>query len=580
MNSPKLLPPALLACLGLVACDSDKTTGTMDDTNQTATARVFLPDHSPAAKALVQAWRVDDSSKTAVAQTETSPDGTFQLGDLPEGLYRIVARKDGLVAMQDSMPTVAGRLSPRDDTLAAPAVATGTVKMTGSDNPAKVNVLVMGTDVLALVDKSGAFKLEGLATGTYNLRLTTTLEDYTTTPATIRIVSGKTTDVGTIRMNFTGTPPVDSLRARVDSASNDILLSWSLPDVSDFRFARVYREPLDGTVKPVVVGYSTGSTFRDSLDNFSGATKDWLYTVRIHTLDGDSGYPAWVKVAQPARVEKLLRLGLWSHSVGTVDSGAFEIRVVSSPERPRSLVWTYLGVSHSIAVDSMARAPYGPYAYQDSMLIRYAYGDSVGRHLLRVVLAGADGQTQKDSFWVQAPRDTIRDIDTSRTDTAWTDTARSDTSSTLELHVLRLSGDTLIAGTRVHLNIDVVSSPYRAKSLSLTWNDLRLDTALGGDWDTTWHRERMIDSLRLSFDAGKTTGARAMVLTVTAHDGARRVDSLLFHVKPAIKTDSVASATSPARFRAARAGFDETSQADARIPSPGTLLANKPEPEA
>lgn len=331
-----LLPTVFVACLGLWGCDADKATATMDDTNQTATARIFLPDHTPAANAMVQVWKSDDTLRAPTTETETDADGSFRIGTLPEGLYRIVARKDGMVAMQDSLRTVAGRLSPRSDTLAKPASATGIVKMTGSDNPATVTILVMGTDSLFNVDKSGSFHMDGLASGTYRLRLSSTLPNYTTTMAVVRIASGKATDLGAIRMNFTGIPPVDSLKARVDTTSNDIVLTWKTPDIANLRFVRIYREPLDGSSKPELIGYSKDSTFRDATGNYEHMEKEWLYTARIHTMEGDSGYPAWVTVKQRFKAAKALRVSLDRATDSAVvgNSRQFRLNVIASPERP------------------------------------------------------------------------------------------------------------------------------------------------------------------------------------------------------------------------------------------------------
>jgi hypothetical protein len=595
MNIPSRILPGLLACLGLAACDSDKTTGTMDDTNQSAMARVYLPDRTPAAKAQVLAWKVNDTTTDAAAWTETSADGSYSLGELPEGLYRVVARKDGLVAMQDSLRTVAGRLSPRDDTLKSQAVATGTVKMTGSDNPSTVTILVMGTDVILYnVDKSGSFKLEGLATGTYRLRLSSTNANYTTTAATIRVTAGRTTDVGTIRMNFTGTPPVDSLKARIDTAKNHVVLTWKLPEVSDFRFVRLYREPLDGSEKPVLVGYSTGTTFRDSVFDYSATSKEWLYTARIHTLGGDSGYAAWTKVTQKpvllreASVRAYMDGYYRDSAVAPRSTHFLWISVRSSPDRPTSLSWSFQGRTVSIPVDSIDASSWGAYAFVDSFAFTLRIDSTTGDFPLVVRMKNKDGSTVYDSILVlvRSPRDTsgidttwrdssgirdsvridttrwrdslrwedsVRRADSTRRDTSRIDTARRDTSvaprdtmSVLHLRIVNQSADTVATGSRMNMLFAVTSAPYRARSISVRWNGSTRDTILPGARDSTLHGTFFDDTLRLSLPVGSVTGPRTLAATVIGRDGRFYTDSIrVFVVASKSKSAAMAPATEP-----------------------------------
>lgn len=616
MKTPSNLLPALLACLGLAACDSDKATGTMDDTNQSAMARVYLPDHTPAAKAEVLAWKVNDTTAEAAARTETSSDGSYSLGVLPDGLYRVVARKDGLVAMQDSMTTVAGRLSPRDDTLRSQAVATGTVKMTGSDNPSTVTILVMGTDVILYnVDKSGSFRLEGLATGTYRLRLSSTNANYTTTAATIRVTAGKTTDVGAIRMNFTGTPPVDSLKAVIDTAKNHVVLSWKLPEVKDFRFVRVYREPLDGSEKPKLVGYSTGTTFRDSAFDYSATSKEWLYTTRIHTLDGDSGYAAWTRVTQKpvqrifaevwASVKGMRRYTDELDSVAPRSVQYAWISVRTSPDRPTSLSWSFQGRTVSIPADSIDATGWPEYPFVDSFAIRLQLDSTIGDFPFIVRMVTKDGKVVHDSVSVRVrvPRDTSRDsswrdttrwTDTVRVDTTWRDSARwtdslrwidsvrradsarhdttvvpRDTASVLRLRIANLSGDSVVAGTRMSLVFTASSAPYRAKSMYVRWNDARIDTTLSGSRDSSRSSGVRTDSIRITLEVGTTTGAKFLSATVYDRNGKWYTDSIRVFVIAA-KAKSVASA--PALVPATVAGSAASHEVIAR-------LARKPDPE-
>lgn len=414
MKNRHPLLPVLAGCFALWGCDSDKATGTMDETNQSAAANLYMPDLSPASGAIVQAWKSDDSTRTPVAMTVASDDGRFDLGVLPDGFYRVVARKDGFVAMQDSVPTAAGRLVARNDTLATPTVAKGIVRMTGSDNPATVTVLVMGTDILANVEKDGSFRIAGLAEGTYRLRLSSTLAHYTTTAATVHVSRADTSDVGTIRMNFTGIPPVDSLRARFDSTTGRILLSWILPDVDGFRYARVYRERLDGSTKAVAIGVSTSNTYEDAEPNYGPGAIQWLYTVRIHTMDGDSGYPAWITTTQKAvaRIDNFVHATISGYDPSSRDSLApgsvltASVWIRSSPGRPKSLTWSFQDRSGGFAVDSIE-------ADTDSSLfgIRLKLDSTKGSSVFGVRMVTQDGRILFDSIdvRVRTPRDSTAD---------------------------------------------------------------------------------------------------------------------------------------------------------------------------
>lgn len=597
MKTSTPLLPALLACLGLWGCDADKATATMDDTNQSATARIFSPDLEPVANATVQVWRHEDTLRTPAAQTVTDSDGSFAVEPLPEGIYRVMAFKDGLVAMQDSVPTIGGRLAPKDDTLGPPAIATGIVKMVGSDNPSTVTILVMGTDILFNVDKSGAFRLEGLATGTYRLRLSSTLDNYTTTAATAKVASGKTTDLGTIRMNFTGIPPVDSLKAEIDSASNDVVLSWKLPDVANVRFVRIYREPLDGSEKPVVAGYSNNGSFRDAIDNFDRTTKDWLYTARIHTMDGDSGYPAWINVAQNAEAAQHLQLVI-SHDnfdgIAVGSTGTLWFKVIASPTHPRSLVWTYDGATHSIPVDSMAVAPSGPYAFIDSFRVTFPIGDSAGTRRIIATLTGSNGDQRTDTLLVHAivPADTSAWQDSARNDSTprdtsiWQDSVRSDSGSAsgsdslprTEFIIGHSSLDNVVAGSEGVLWFLVKSSPSRPRSIvwkydngsTVSSDSISLATMSAAPSGSS---HDFIDSFRVAFPVGNNIGRHYAIATLLDDYGAGTTDTLVFNVIAAddsLGKDSAKVSSTPAlrEFRIA--------MTPATLESPVIAISGKP----
>ncbi|MCB9496122.1 MAG: hypothetical protein H6686_04455 [Fibrobacteria bacterium] len=433
-SSPRIAMLAL-GLLSLQGCDSDQATGTMDENNHSAKmATIYLPDLRPASGAVVQAWSRDDSGKTPSMQTLTDEEGKFDIPELPEGIYRLVARKGDLVAMQDSLYTSNGRINPKSDTLGEAAKVTGRVRMTGGDNPASVTILVMGTDQLVNVDRQGRFLIDGLASGSFRLRLSTSLSGYTTTATTIQAKAGTMVDVGDVELLFAGIPPVDSLRASVDSTTRKVTLTWALPAIENFRYVRLQREPVDGSARPVSLGISTSGRFVDS-SWFSTEAQEWLYTLRIHTLDGDSGKPAWAKISMGQLVLDSLFLG-WPRIPSPIRVGQafhFEVSVASGPSRPRALHWSFhdgLGtVERSIPMDSLPANRFQGFSFLDtSLVIHLPAPRQSGAGWLEVRLEGADGRSVRDSLAFS-----ILPADSSGFDSTWSDStfhpdsSRSDT---------------------------------------------------------------------------------------------------------------------------------------------------------
>ncbi len=307
-----------LLALG-VGCNSSKdVAGTMDESNQTVSARILMPGGSaPAVGAVVQVWRPDDTTKTPVAQVVTGADGSYQLPKFPDGMYRLVARRssDQLVAMRDSLYTSNGTLQVHSDTLNKAGVATGFVKMVGDDNPGSVTVEVMGTDVLVNVDRDGKFTFDNLSSGTYRLRLVTNLSDYTTTQVTVRLDFRKPVVLDTITMNFAGIPPVTGFRALYDSSSQRIKLQWDPPLIRGIRDVEIFRENKNLFASPDTVGISDSGAFWDSPHPTKPTT--WLYTVKARRNDGNVGRSAWKTVFQPAWIQPWVEPTLRTVVIGT-----------------------------------------------------------------------------------------------------------------------------------------------------------------------------------------------------------------------------------------------------------------------
>jgi hypothetical protein len=409
----------LILPLGLLAsCDSSTsapaTTGVVDETNHAATAVVYSNDGKPVPQALVQAFRRDDTTRKAAATVLTEANGSYALPTLENGVYRVIARKGALVAVQDSVLAVGGKTTAGSDTLEAAPTAQGVVKMIGDDNPASVLVQVQGTDVLVNVDKDGAFSLGTLTAGTYTLRLSTDIEGYTLTTRNIAIRRGQTTLLDTVAMNFTSVPPVSNFRATVDSSTNAIRLGWDLPvlkGVRDVLIRRVLKNSFDSAF---VIGNSDSGSFLDAENAGTTASRTWLYTAQIRMLDGRLGRVAYITVNQLGGAPPTLQLGLVD-ALGRFDS---------------SLGKTY-GIHDTLRFRAVARAGRSPIAGINAMFF--------GRR------SSVDTILKSDSSWILQWIVRLDSAPSSGVDTifarasAWDIVGRSDSAAVL----VTILGDTL-----------------------------------------------------------------------------------------------------------------------------------------
>jgi hypothetical protein len=305
-------------CLWLSSCDSQKVTGTMDETNAGA-ARLVDSTGRPASGANLLVYVPSDTTGKVVTSGVTLGDGSYSLPSVQDGMYRIVARSSGSVAVLDSVYTNQGKLLVRTDTLRQPGSLTGTVKMVGDDNPAAVEVSVLGSDLsVANVSRDGSFRLDDLGTGTWKLKFSTPLSGYSATYATVRTRAGVVVRMDTVTLSYYGIPPVTGLQGTYDSAKNRIRLTWSVPaGVPGVRTVQVFRTDMASSAAPQQVGMSENGVFVDSslYAMYNGVPLRWLYNLQIQTLDGSVGRVAYVVVTTTGNAN-------WRiiDSLGTLDS--------------------------------------------------------------------------------------------------------------------------------------------------------------------------------------------------------------------------------------------------------------------
>jgi len=369
-------------CLWLASCDSQKVTGTMDETNASA-ARLLDTAGAPAAGANLLVFHPLDSTRTPVAAGVTLADGSYSLPTVPDGMYQILARGAGRVAVLDSVYTSQGKLLVRTDTLRDPGSIYGVVEMVGDDNPASVEVSVLGSDLLvANVTSSGTFRLDNLGAGTWTIKFSTSLSGYTNTYATVRSTASTSVKMDTVVMNYIAIPPVANLKAAYDTTTGTVHLTWSVPsDVKGVRDVEIFRVNSADTGSPSPIGVSDSSGYLDPVYPSWPAgpapytPTTWLYNVRIRTDDNSLGKVAYATVTaiDPAVIAPICSLTpLIRDSVRSPsDSIGVVLRVTDPKFDLRSATWIVPGV------DSVPRLVRGNgMGLVDSVFIRLSSLDS------------------------------------------------------------------------------------------------------------------------------------------------------------------------------------------------------------
>lgn len=238
---------------------------------------VYMPGgKQPAAQALVQIVPVDHIPGSGkVDSTITDNNGAYSVSGIPEGYYNIIATKDTLASLLDSIYIKNGVRIP-DDTLEMAGSLTAWVKLQPDKNPRSVIVQVIGTaEYYTNVDSSGKFTLSNIAEGSYQLRLEITQDpDYITTFKNIRIRAGiHDTLYDSIEMIYNGIPVVTGLTAQYDEKTSVITVKWDQTNYSDLNDYAVFRDSPDSMkLSESPIAYVKSAVFYDTLKNQSKDT--------------------------------------------------------------------------------------------------------------------------------------------------------------------------------------------------------------------------------------------------------------------------------------------------------------------
>ena len=258
----------LCCVLAFVTCTKEKFAGSIDTTDTGIMGKASYSTGKAAANADVQLFKTLDTSKTALAQVSTDNGGSFTFDSLAPGSYNVwIESTDSQVAFIDSVYVPENTEVRRDAVLGKSGSITAIVGLQTGDDPRSVFVQALGTQKYSNVDSAGVFTIPGLAEGDYTLRLVSTIQGYTPTFKTITIASGvNDTLKDTIKLIYTGIPPVAGITAHYDPFTGIVTVSWSAMAYANLYDYLIYRDvPGSINLSTTPIAASIDTVFYDTL---------------------------------------------------------------------------------------------------------------------------------------------------------------------------------------------------------------------------------------------------------------------------------------------------------------------------
>jgi hypothetical protein len=410
-----------------------QTTGSVSETD---TAMIYNPDNTPAVGAVVRFFVATDSTRTVAWSSITDAKGHYSVSGLAKGTYNMLAysakglakgmpkmltANDSLIAYQDSILVLADTVLVNPDTLEKPGSITGIIGLQPNHDPRTVTVQVLGTDLYSNVDANGMFTLAPVARGSYNLRLVTTLADYTPTYVTIQTAGQKKDTLSdTLRLLYTGIPVVTGLSATYDTVSGVVHLSWNKASYRDFQDYLIFKDPYGSVILPAdPIAASSDTFFADTIHwlKITGIghdtvdTNDYRFKYRV-CVENNSGIRGntykYVDIiaASPRKVETSFSFTTFhlakqvaTDSASVNDSLLFSVRLANPTRQLRSLVWTDIATGktvRTVSLDSTKKTA------GDSLA--YAW-NSVGEKGLECVVTDMAGTIGKDTAKISIVKD-------------------------------------------------------------------------------------------------------------------------------------------------------------------------------
>lgn len=375
-----------VACATLLLVCTKLPTQTSGTVSETDTAMIYNPDNTPAVGAVVLFFVSTDSTRTVAYQTTTDANGRYFINKgLAKGTYnmlvysakgwaksssKMLSSGDSLIGYQEAISVLADTVLVQPDTLEIPGSITGIVGLQPNHDPRTATVQVLGTNIYSNVDANGRFTLAPVAKGSYNLRLVSTLPDYTPTYKTVYTQGQKKdTLADTLWLLYTGIPVVTGLSATYDTVNGVVHLSWNKATYRDFQDYLVFRDPFDSIVlstNPIAARADTffvDSIFKRSIGTgqFSfGDSNDYHFKYRVciennSTVRGQTYGNIAIVAASPTKATTSfavtffhLAKQFFTDSASINDSVRCTVRLNNPARQLRSLVWNDIATGKTV----------------------------------------------------------------------------------------------------------------------------------------------------------------------------------------------------------------------------------------
>jgi hypothetical protein len=270
----KKLCVLVVVCI-IMLCSHKKIIDTPADSsnNENTVAMVFDVNGTPAVGATVKVFEY--SSTSLALKTETDTNGRYSVAGL-NGVYSILSQKDSLAAFQDSVSILPDSNHILCDTLRSQSSFTAQVGMQPGANFQTVTAEIIGTDIFANITSNGRFTLSGMAEGTYRLRLSTTLPNYTTTYFSVYVTRGAAVVLtDTLWLIYTWIPIVKGLKAVYDTFSGIMNVTWNSTKYQNFQEYLLYRQNDTSKVLPTFpIAIVTDTLYNDTIYQYLNLIND------------------------------------------------------------------------------------------------------------------------------------------------------------------------------------------------------------------------------------------------------------------------------------------------------------------
>lgn len=405
----------------IIACSLDKkVTGTVDETDTGIVAMLYNPDETPAIGANVKIFKAADTTKIPVSEVISDKNGNYSVRGLSKGIYNVYAEKGSFVAFQDSVKVLEDTVLIKDDTLETPINLSGIVGLQPNHDPRTVTVQVLGTDIYSNVNENGYFTLSRMAKGNFSLKLSTNLDNYTSTYKNITLDKDTPDTLSdTLWLIYTGIPIVEGLKAIYDTLNGVMTLSWNATKYRDFQDYLIYRDYFDSlNMRSTPIAHRNDTSFIDTIYDKSKSTGTFSfsdtndyhfkYRVIIRNNSQEVGVPYKymdVIAAAPKRVEIViqhksfhLRKHFYTDSTTINDSMRFEVNL-TSPTRTLSEI-TYKELESDYVIKRIVVD--GRHQVADTL---YHTWDQIGQKNIEISVLDVAGTISFDTIVVEVIRD-------------------------------------------------------------------------------------------------------------------------------------------------------------------------------